>query len=282
MSDHHLEFTFSLSPRDPFADILTAELAEAGFEMFVETPEGIKAYLSSGLDAENILDGILILKDPSLWHSLKIERIEKQNWNEEWEKNFPVVEIGEQLLIRAPFHEPGRNKYCYEIVIEPKMSFGTGHHDTTFLMAQQLLELDVQGKRVLDMGCGTGILGILAAKKGAASVVAIDIEEWAYENAKENAERNAIFNISVEKGDVNLLAGRPFQLILANINKNVLLNDLGAYSNRLEAKGELLLSGFFESDAGELAAAAGAQGLICREQKARNGWAMMYFTKPGL
>jgi ribosomal protein L11 methyltransferase len=279
---HHLEYTFTLSPRDPFADILTAELAEAGFEMFVETPDGIKAYLRSELNRENILEGIFILKDPSLHHSLKIEQIEKRNWNEEWEKNFPVVEIGEELLIRAPFHEPGRNKYCYEIVIEPKMSFGTGHHDTTYLMAQQLLGLNVQGKRVLDMGCGTGILGILAAKKGASSVTAIDIEEWAFENAKENAERNAIFNISVEKGDVKLLASRSFQLILANINKNVLLNDLGRYSESLEARGELLLSGFFESDSGELAIAAKAQGLICREQKARNGWAMMHLTKPGL
>lgn len=279
-----IELSFSLSPRDPFADILTAQLAELGFETFTETADGIAAYITEETYSDSLLETVDVLKDPQLHYSYEKKHIPARNWNEEWEKSFEPVEIGDQLLIRAPFHSPGTrgNKFRYEIVIEPKMSFGTGHHETTFLMAQQLMGLRVQGKQVLDMGCGTGILAILASKMGAKEVRAIDIEEWAYLNTIENAERNETFNIVVEKGGVNLLAGHTFQLILANINKNVLLQQIGVYSACLETGGDLLLSGFFESDRAELENAAKAQGLIHQSTSTRNNWAMLHFTKTGL
>jgi ribosomal protein L11 methyltransferase len=274
----HIELHFTLTPRDPFADILTAELADLGFDMFTETPDGIKAYISSELYSQDLLASVVILAAPELRYSVAENLIPKQNWNEEWEKNYNPVEVGNRLLIRAPFHEKS-NKHALEIVIEPRMSFGTGHHDTTWLMAQQLLDIDVKGHDVLDMGCGTGILAMLAAKLGAKSVLAIDIEEWACLNTKENAHRNGIFNISVEKGDVNLLAGRAFQLTLANINKNVLLRHLPLYASGLSRSGVLLLSGFFKSDTPGLLQAAEAQGLLLKEQKVRNGWAMLHLIK---
>lgn len=273
----HIEITFTLDPREPFAEILTAQLADIGFDTFVDTEDGIKAYILEGNFKETMLSEISILETAGLKHTCKTERIAKKNWNEEWEKNFDRVEVGDQLLIRAPFHAPS-NKFTYEIVIEPKMSFGTGHHDTTFLMAQQLMKLDVKGKSVLDMGCGTGILAILASKLGAATVKAIDIEEWAFLNTKENAERNKTINISVEKGDVNLLAGNSFQLILANINKNVLIKDIGLYTSSLTKGGELLISGFFESDCQELESKFKAQGLLLKEKVVRTNWALMHFT----
>jgi ribosomal protein L11 methyltransferase len=260
----HIELHFTLSPKEPFADILTAQLAELGFDMFTETEDGLKAYIDSALFTDELLKGAEILNAAELNYSFTTDRILHKNWNEEWEKNFQPVEVGSALLIRAPFH-PASNKHALEIVIEPKMSFGTGHHDTTWLMAQQILGIDVKGLDVLDMGCGTGLLSILAAKRGAKHVLAIDIEDWACENARENAERNGIFNMSVEKGEVNLLAGKAFQLTLANINKNVLLRHLPLYASGLSRSGVLLLSGFFESDTSELLDAAKAQGLFAIE-----------------
>jgi ribosomal protein L11 methyltransferase len=276
-----IELSFSLSPRDPFADILTAELAELGFDTFFETTNGIAAYMNAEMYSDPLLETVQILKDPLLSYSVEKKQIPARNWNEVWENNFEPVEISDLLLIRAPFHQSS-NKFRYEIVIEPKMSFGTGHHETTFLMAQQLMALNVKDKQVLDMGCGTGILAILASKMQAKAVMAIDIEEWAFLNTLENAQRNETFNIVVEKGGVNLLAGHTFQLILANINKNVLLQQIGVYAACLEAGGELLLSGFFESDKAELENAARAQGLIHQSASTRNNWAMLHFTKTGL
>jgi ribosomal protein L11 methyltransferase len=274
----HIELYFILDPKDPFADILTAQLAEVGFDTFTETDDGLKAYIGEELFSKELLARVDILSAPGLRYTMQQTLIPRVNWNEEWEKNFHPVEVGTALLIRAPFH-PVSNKHALEIVIEPKMSFGTGHHDTTWLMAQQLLGLDVKGCDVLDMGCGTGILAILASRRGAKRVLAIDIEDWACENTRENAGRNGIFNITVEKGEVNLLAGKAFQLILANINKNVLLRHLPLYASALSGSGMLLLSGFFESDTAELEAAARAQGLLLKDQKERNGWALLHFAK---
>lgn len=177
---------------------------------------------------------------------IKKKEIEQVNWNSEWEKNFKPIQVEDKVSIRAPFHP--KTDLPYEIVIEPKMSFGTGHHETTYAMLQQLLNLELVNKSVLDMGCGTGILAIFAEMKGAKPIDAIDIDAWCYENSLENIKRNNCSNISVYKGDASLLANKKYDVIIANINRNILLNDIGTYSQSLNEKGILLLSGFYKED----------------------------------
>ncbi|MEW6467284.1 MAG: 50S ribosomal protein L11 methyltransferase [Bacteroidota bacterium] len=271
----YTEVRFVVVPREPFAEILTARLAASGYESFADTDDGLLAYVpAADFSAEEVQALCAGLPAEVSWSQ---RQIPAQNWNRIWESSFSPVAVGDECLVRAPFHGES-NKTRYEIVIEPKMSFGTGHHETTWLMLQQLLKLNVKDRAVLDMGCGTGVLAILASMMGAAEVTAVDTEPWACENAIENAERNRQ-HILVEKGDINILAGRGFHVILANINKNVLLNDISSYSGMLKKDGELLLSGFFESDADELVRAGRSCGLQLKEKRARNGWALLHFFK---
>ena len=251
-------------------DILVAELGQVGFESFTENADGVEAYIQKADWNASLLDDIQILQSQEVTFSYDVKEIEQVNWNEEWEKNFEPIVVDDQVSIRAPFHKDPELKY--DIVIEPKMSFGTGHHETTHLMIQHLMDLDLQGKKVLDMGCGTGILAIFAEMKGAAEVDAIDIDNWCYENSLENVERNNCHHISVFEGDAKLLKPASYDLIIANINRNILLKDMSVYSNSLKENGILFLSGFYTEDIEKINEAAESNGLRQDKKLVRNNW----------
>ena len=251
-------------------DILVAELGDVGFESFTENPDGVEAYIQKKDWNTNLLDGIQILRSEEVSFSYEVKEIEQVNWNEEWEKNFEPIVVDGQVSVRAPFHKNPQLKY--DIVIEPKMSFGTGHHETTHLMIEHLLQMDLKGKKVLDMGCGTGILAIFSEMKGAADVDAIDIDSWCYENSLENVERNHCKNISVSEGDANLLKPKTYDLIIANINRNILLNDMSIYARSLKENGTILLSGFYNEDIDKINEVAVLYGLHLEKKLERNNW----------
>lgn len=228
-------------------DILVAELNEIAYESYDETEDGLNAYiLEKFFDLEKVKQ-LQVNNIPNIKINFSHEVIKTQNWNEVWEKNFEPIVIEDQCLIRTHFHK-NTPKTKYEIIIEPKMSFGTGHHETTYLMLKTMLELDFKDKNILDMGCGTGVLAILATFKGAKTVTAIDIDEWAYKNTLENIEKNNCSNIKVFQGDANLLRNQQFDIIIANINRNILMDDIKNYSKVLKSGGTLLLSGLYDKD----------------------------------
>ena len=231
----------------PFSDILIAELNEIGYESYDETDEGVNAYiLEKFFDIDKVKNlQVNTISDCNIDYSWEV--IKTQNWNEVWEKNFEPIIIDDQCIIRAPFHI-NTPKLKYEIIIEPKMSFGTGHHETTYLMLKTMLDIDFSDKNILDMGCGTGVLAILAIFKGAKEATAIDIDEWAYNNTLENIEKNNCSNIKVIQGDASLLKNQEFDIIIANINRNILMDDIKPYSKVLKAGGTLLLSGIYDKD----------------------------------
>lgn len=278
MAITYLGYHFTVEPKEPGAEILLAELGETAFESFVETEDGITAYVQKALWEDDILAGIYILKAPEFQISFTIEEIEQVNWNSEWEKNFEPIDVDGRCHVRAPFHPASGAEY--EIVIEPKMSFGTGHHETTHMMIQHLLETDVTGMKTLDMGCGTAILAILAEMKGAHPIDAIDIDEWCYLNSIENAERNNCQHITVYEGDASLLSGKRYNLIIANINRNILLQDMNTYVDCLEPGGTLLLSGFYEEDIPFIDASCVENGLIFATKHSRHNWVALKYLKP--
>ena len=260
-----------------FADILTAELGELGFDAFVETEDGFSAYITEDQYSEMALQETLQRYAGLVQVTYAVQKIERQNWNEEWEKNFEPLFIGERVSVRASFH-PRPEQADYDIVINPKMSFGTGHHETTTLMIENQLTLDHQGRRVLDMGCGTGILAIMAGELGAAEIVAVEIEDWTVENARENAELNGYSQIDVRLGGAETISGeRPFDIILANINRNVLLEDMPAYKAVLKPEGWLLLSGFYTEDLPILQQKAESLGLLYQSHRVKNNWVSALF-----
>lgn len=273
---NYIGYSFTIFPKEPATEILIAELGEVGFESFVENENGVAAYIQKQDWHEAILEQIQILQSDELEITYDIEEIEQVNWNMEWEKHFEPIQVDDIVSIRAPFHENPNLKY--DIVIEPKMSFGTGHHETTHLMIQQLLELDVTGKTVLDMGCGTGILAIFAEMRGATKLDAIDIDTWCYENSIENVERNNCKNIQVFEGDANLLGNKKYDVIIANINRNILLQDISTYSNCLEQNGILLLSGFYREDIPFIEEAASQNNLMLQKTLERNNWVSLKFV----
>ena len=266
---------FRINPILPFRDILIAQLGDLGFESFVETETGFDAYVAKDLWSDdwnlNSVDGFA---EVAVEYSKTL--IEDQNWNEEWEKNFDPILIGKECYIRATFHEP-EPSFPYEIVIEPKMSFGTGHHQTTTMMVQLALEMDFKGKQVLDMGAGTAVLAILAGMKGAEPITAIDIDEWAFENAKENVEMNGFGNIKVEMGGAELLGSEQFDVIFANINRNILLEDIPSYVKVLKSNGSLLLSGFYKEDIPLIEEKCKSCGLIFEKSKNIDNWVALQF-----
>jgi len=254
MSQTYIGYTFKVEPLQSGSEILIAQLGAVGFESFVETEEGVEAYIQKGEWQEDILEEIQILSSDEFKVTFQKKEIDPINWNSEWEKNFEPIEVDEICAVRAPFH---RNfNVPYEIVIEPKMSFGTGHHETTFMMLQHILENDFNNKTVLDMGCGTAVLAILAHKRGASRVDAIDIDEWCVTNSIENCERNNCTEINVSLGDAtSITKGKNtteilgmYDVIIANINRNILLQDMETYVAALNDGGELYLSGFYTED----------------------------------
>lgn len=244
---NYIELTIATGDTDAAA-LLMAEMAEAGFESFVENEQGFTAYIPERDFTPAMLDMLRFFHPESMQVSQAL--IPEQNWNATWEENFDAVEVDDFCCIRAPFHAPAQGKK-YEIVIEPKMSFGTGHHETTSSMIRLMADLDFKGKTVLDMGCGTSVLAILAVMMGAGETHAIDNDEWAYRNSLENVQRNKADQILVALGDAKSLAAFPeghFDIILANINRNILLADIPSYARVLQPGGRLLLSGFYEED----------------------------------
>jgi len=279
MESKYIAYHFTVEPKDPGTEILIAELGELPFDSFVETEEGLSAYIQQNDDREDLLNDVYILSNPEFKISFGTEEIDQVNWNEEWEKNFDPIDVDGICYVRAPFHEPKNAEY--EIVIEPKMSFGTGHHETTFMMMKHLLNTDVKDMEVLDMGCGTAILAILAMMKGARHADAIDIDNWCYLNSIENAERNHIRNIDVYEGDASLLADKKekYDLIIANINRNILLNDMQAYAVALKPGGTILFSGFYGEDIPAIEKEANKNQLFLKDQLTKNNWSSLKFIK---
>lgn len=274
---NYIEYDFTVSPTEMGAEILTAELAEVGFDSFVDTPTGVKAYISKDLWREDILEDIYLLSNPEFTISYQVTEIEQVNWNEEWEKNFSPIVVENLCTVRANFHPIPSTPY--DIVITPKMSFGTGHHETTYMMLQQLIPLSLQEAKVLDMGCGTGILAIMAALRGAHDITAIDIDPWCVENATENVQQNDCSFITIKEGDVSLIAGEQYNLILANINRNILLSDIPAYTQALLPQGLLLVSGFYEEDLPAIKEKCQEEGLTYLSHIERNRWVSAKFQR---
>jgi ribosomal protein L11 methyltransferase len=274
------KITIRINPFEEWLrDVLTAQLGEIGYDSFVETETGVEAYIPAARYHEDNLFEVIKSLEEDFTFEVGNEIIKSRNWNEVWEKNYfkPLV-INNECVIRAPFHTDFP-KAKYEIIIEPNMAFGTGNHETTSMMVETILENEMQNKNILDMGCGTGILGILASMKGAKNVTAIDIDEWSYTGAKENARLNHIENMEVKMGDSSLLGEEKFDIIFANIHKNVLLNDMQAYSDVLQSEGLLIMSGFYSEDIPEIKTKAESLGLKDSGFKSKNNWVAYAFKK---
>lgn len=265
---------FTVEPVQPGSDVLIALLGDLEYESFVQNETGFEAYIQKDLFEEEQLKS---LGEFDFTYKWGVQNIKQENWNEEWEKNFHPVLVEDKCCIRASFHET--QKVQLDIIINPKMSFGTGHHDTTWMMSRALFDLDLKGKDVLDMGCGTGVLAIIAKKLGAAKVTGIDIDDWSIENSIENAQLNNTEGIFFFKGNAADLKNKNFDIILANINRNVLLADMPQYFESTNSGGQLLLSGFFENDFDELNKKAIACGYIFDSKVERNGWALLKYRK---
>ncbi|CAI9685466.1 MULTISPECIES: 50S ribosomal protein L11 methyltransferase [Elizabethkingia] len=272
----YLEFDFKIEPVEPWNEILMAELIEQGFDSFTENPDGILAYIQAELLNEEELKNQWLLNHDEVKISYTYKEMPNINWNEEWEKNFQPINVEDKVLIRAEFHES--QGFEEEIIIQPKMSFGTGHHATTYLMIQQMMDMDFQGKKVLDMGCGTSVLAIYAKKKGASDVLGIDIDEWAVENSRENAERNNT-PMRVELGTADNLGQEKFDIILANINRNILISDIPRYVQVLEPGGSLLLSGLCFFDVDDILQVCNEQNLQLQKKLQREEWVSLLLTK---
>jgi len=276
----YFEVKFVCEPNnDIVGSVLSAYLAEIGFETFVEDEEGITAYVQEeAFSTDSIQEAINNLPvDATV--SFSYNRIEDQDWNEEWEKNYfePLI-IDNQCSVQSTFHKL-ESDCKYQIIIDPKMAFGTGHHQTTELMIREILETDFEGKSVLDMGCGTAILAILASMKGANPITAIDIDKWAYDNAIENLALNNVNNITIAIGGADLLGKEKYDIILANINRNILLSDIHTYASVLNNGGILLMSGFYTEDIPAIVEECEKYGLSYSNNKVKDNWTAVKFIK---
>ncbi|RYU95015.1 50S ribosomal protein L11 methyltransferase [Emticicia agri] len=272
----YIELTLQIDA--DFVEILMAELGELGFESFVETEDGLEAYVQ-----EESFDDVAVkqmLEDYAARTAIsyQFKKIVRQNWNEEWEKNFQPIQIGEQIYVRADFHAP-KPDFPYEIIITPKMSFGTGHHETTSMVMEHQLHLDHTHKKVLDVGTGTGILAVLASKLGASQISAFDIDEWSVENTLENIKLNNVSGIAVRQGTIEDEPEDIYDIVLANINRNILISQIPAYVTFLKEGGELIVSGFYEKDIADIQTVAESVGLKKVAQLSKNNWAAVVFKK---
>lgn len=271
---NYLELTVQVD--SDFAEILVAELAELGFDSFVDIEDGIQAYITDDLYKDQEVKWILeeyAVKTPL---SYSIKAIAKENWNEEWEKNFSPITVTDQIYVRATFHEPDPS-FPLEIVITPKMSFGTGHHETTSQVMELQLAIDHQDKSVLDVGTGTGILAILAEKLGASRIAAFDIDEWSVENTLENTQLNQAQHIEVRLGTIADEPAEVYDIVLANINRNILLEEIPLYRRFMKDDATLVVSGFYENDMADIQEVAERSGLKKLTHLSKNNWAAVVF-----
>ncbi len=276
MAVAYLEIDLRLTPTAPWREVMVAQLGLLGFESFVDTPEGFKAYIPQSDFRENDFLQIDVFDIQGLEIEWQSQIIPPKNWNRLWEQNFSPIRVGNRCVVRADFHPS--EKAEYELVITPKMSFGTGHHQTTKMMISFLLDLDCKDKCVLDMGTGTGVLAILAEKRGANSILAVDNDTWCVENTKENIELNRCQYISAELDD-SVSTTKKFDLVLANINRNVLLEQIGDYGKILTSGGDLLLSGFYVEDLGIIRNTCEAEGFRFIRNFEQNGWVAAHFSQ---
>lgn len=274
----YFEITFRLTGiPDDQRELFPYQIESLGFEGFNEIGSGLLAYIPSNLYDRDLL--IETLRNQQIPEDCFSEaRLPDKNWNEDWEKNFEPVVIDDRCLIRAPFHKPD-SAYPLEIIIEPKMSFGTGHHATTSLMISEMLKIDLKNKSLFDAGCGTGILAILAEKLGANDITAIDIDEWSFRNATENINNNNCNRITVMLGDAATVTGKSFDVIVANINLNILKSGLQHYSKLLLSQGQLLMSGILVSDLEVIKIETSNCGLVFEDSNTLNNWALVRFKK---
>ncbi|TGV04315.1 50S ribosomal protein L11 methyltransferase [Flavivirga rizhaonensis] len=271
----YIGYEFKVNPLQPGIEILIAELGYSGFESFVENETGVTAYIQKEEWNESILEDVQILNSDEFEISFTFKEIEQTNWNQEWEKNFNPIVVDDMCSVRAPFHDKPNTKF--NIIIEPKMSFGTGHHETTHMMIQHILKNDMADKSVLDMGCGTGVLAILAEMKGAKPIDAVDYDNWCYLNSMENVARNNCQYITVIEGDATVLKNKKYDIIIANINRNILLNDMETYVSCLNENGSLLLSGFYNDDIPMITDECEKHLLKFEEKLERNNWVSLKF-----
>lgn len=273
--DNYIELSLQIEP--DFSEILMAELSELGFDSFVETDEGLEAYIKEELFNDLDIKRMLETYAERTPISYAFKKIEKQNWNEEWEKNFQAISIGNDIYVRADFHE-AQPDFKYEIIITPKMSFGTGHHETTSMVMEHQLTISHQDKKVLDVGTGTGILAVLASKLGATQISAFDIDEWSVENTIENVALNNANHIEVRLGSIENEPMEKYDIVLANINRNILLQQIPAYVTYMKAGASLIISGFYEADIADIQAVAESVGLKKVAQLSKNQWASVVFN----
>lgn len=276
----YIQITFSLgNAADYQKDLLIDELAGIGYNTFEDTTDGFAAFIELADYHESDLAEIADRYNDEIACSYTVTEIAAENWNEEWEKNFEPLIIDDQCYVRATFHQP-QPKFKYEIVIDPKMAFGTGHHQTTTMMMQYILSADVSGKLILDMGCGTGILAILASKAGAGELVAIDNDEVCYQSTLENAALNNIGNLSASCGGKEAIPHLDFDIILANINRNILLDQIADYAKVLKAGGSIFFSGFYESpDLDMIKSACKPFGINYTDHKKIDDWVAARFVR---
>lgn len=276
----YIEVVLALSPNEEYLqDVLSAELGSIGFESFVPTEKGLMAYCASDLFDEEAMNDLIRNFPLEVEISYETNFVKAKNWNEEWEKHyFEPILIGDDCVVHSSFHKDVPQKK-YNIQIDPRMSFGTGHHETTSLMVELMLKMDLQGKSLLDMGCGTAVLAILAKMKGANLVLGVDIDEWAYSNSIDNVKLNSCNEIEIKQGGAELLTGLHFDVIFANINRNILLNDMQAYVDCLAAGGELYMSGFYKEDIPVIEAKANELGLKLESFIEKNNWVAVKTVK---
>jgi len=270
-------YEFQINCKEEFKDNIIAELAEENFEGFEENEDGFSAFIPQSLFENDVFEKILkhYNIDPV---TVPQNTVEQQNWNAQWEASFEPITIGGDIIVKAPFHLLD-NHYKYEIIIQPKNTFGTGHHETTQLVLQMMLQTDFKNKQVFDYGCGTGVLGIFASMLGAEKIFAIDIDEWSAENIMENCSLNSVTNIEFKRSDLALIESRNFDVVLANINKNILLISFEKLSKMMNKGANLIISGFYESDLEDLKTEAAKYKLNFKDHYTKNDWCAAMFEK---